>query len=311
MKAKNNPLISIIIPVLKAKEHLSECLRSVINQTYKDLDIILIDEASTGHSPSLYQIFAKNDKRIRLFHTSEKGINHARNIGLRESKGELICFIDSNCWIEENTIETLCQMIRSYNADIAMCPHYLEKEGKQKLSHEVGKVMELNRKKAICELYEERLITHSFCEKLFQRSLFDDITFPEDYSTGDTEILCMLLFRAGRIVVCPDPLYHKHHSPDIYSQGISGEYRRFRSLDNQYKFMDESGFLINQRPKFIPAGVQLLKSLSRTPLTQEHQEIRQDITRRLNFYRKMPVSKIGVTNALLLYFLSTARYPQL
>ena len=97
-----NYLISIIIPVYNAEKYLLKCLNSVINQTYNNLEIILVDDESTDNSSKIYNEFAKNDNRIKIFHQKNKGVSSARNCGIDKARGKYIAFIDPDDEIESN-----------------------------------------------------------------------------------------------------------------------------------------------------------------------------------------------------------------
>lgn len=299
------PLISIIIPVFNTDIYLGVCLQSVVNQTYRNLDIIIVDDGSTDYSLNVCQLYAMSDSRIRIFHQSNQGVNKARNKGLREAKGEYISFVDSDDWLEQNMYLSLYETIKQYNADIAACPHFLENNGRFELSCTIDKVTEYNRRKALHELYVNGKIRNCLYDKLFKRDLFDEIYFPDDYHHVDTEILCLLLFRAGRLVIHPKPQYHYRIHPDSLSQKqnrLIRDYRHFRTKDHQYRFLYDNGFLLKRQPKFIKHGLRLLDRLKDVPDIQEKETMLQDVTRRLHFYSKAPINELGILNAFLFFF---------
>lgn len=115
-----NQLISIIIPVYNVEKYLKECLDSVTNQTYKNLEIILIDDGSTDSSGEICDEFIKKDNRIRVIHKQNGGLSSARNAGLDIMQGEYLAFVDSDDIIDESYIQTLFDMIQKYNTKISM-----------------------------------------------------------------------------------------------------------------------------------------------------------------------------------------------
>lgn len=102
-----NPLISVIIPVYKVEKFLHRCVDSVINQTYKNLEIILIDDGSPDNCGNICDEYAKKDTRIKVIHQENQGLSGARNSGLNIAKGEYIYFIDSDDYIKKNTLENM------------------------------------------------------------------------------------------------------------------------------------------------------------------------------------------------------------
>lgn len=113
-----NYLISIIIPVYNAEKYLLKCLNSVINQTYNNLEIILVDDESTDNSSKIYNEIAKNDNRIKIFHQKNKGVSSARNKGLANCNGDYILFLDADDYLELNCIEECLKIINEYGVDI-------------------------------------------------------------------------------------------------------------------------------------------------------------------------------------------------
>ena len=114
-------LVSIIIPVYNTEKYLSKCLESVINQTYKNLEIILINDGSTDKSKEICESFAKKDKRIQILNKENSGVSSARNHGMRLAKGQYIAFIDGDDYAEENYIEELLKNLKQTESDCVLC----------------------------------------------------------------------------------------------------------------------------------------------------------------------------------------------
>ena len=102
---RENRCISVIVPVYCVEQYLEKCVSSIVNQTYKNLEIILVDDGSPDNCPQLCDDWQKKDKRIRVIHKENGGLSDARNAGLRASSGELVMFVDSDDWIDAETIE--------------------------------------------------------------------------------------------------------------------------------------------------------------------------------------------------------------
>ena len=114
-------LISIIIPVYRVEKYLEECLNSVINQTYANLEIILIDDGSPDRCGQICDEYAKKDERIEVIHQENQGVSNARNHGIEMAKGKYITFIDSDDYLEQDYIKYLYDEITKFNADISIC----------------------------------------------------------------------------------------------------------------------------------------------------------------------------------------------
>ncbi len=300
---KDSPLISIVIPVYNSEIYLGACLYSIINQTYTNLDIVLVNDGSTDQSASICDYFAKKDKRIRVFNQLNQGFARACYAGYVQSKGKYIAFVDSDDWIEEDMVSMLYRLIREFNADIATCPHYIEKDFDYEISSHVDRVKDFNRRKALCELYEDQVIRNCLHDKLFKKELFDNLKATEGSIFEITEVLCKALFRIGRMVMYPDPLYHyRVHSMSTTARQdeLVREYYSFVNMDYLHKFLYNKGLLIKKSPKSLPKGLHILGQLGKNCNDPEIQSIRHDVMKRLDYYQQLPVNEVGVWNALLL-----------
>ena len=146
-------LISIIIPVYNVEKYLRKCLDSIINQTYKKLEIILIDDGSTDNSGKICEEYAKKDDRIIVIHKENAGVSSARNRGIELANGKYIGFIDSDDWIEENMYETLYQNLLQFDVDISMCNYSIIRNHKKTFhKHDLEDGILIDNKKEFFEL---------------------------------------------------------------------------------------------------------------------------------------------------------------
>ena len=116
-----NDLISVIVPVYNVELYLQQCIDSILNQTYSNLEIILIDDGSTDNSSIICDINLEKDHRIKVIHKQNGGLSNARNVGVKNAQGKFVAFIDSDDYISEDYIEVLYRLICKYNADISVC----------------------------------------------------------------------------------------------------------------------------------------------------------------------------------------------
>lgn len=125
------PLVSVVIPVYNVRRYLQQCLESAIAQTYRNLEIIIIDDGSTDGSGSICDQYAERDGRIHVIHSTNRGLASARNLGLENAQGQLISFLDSDDWIEPHAVETLvrtAQLTGSAIIDARSCRNILGKQ---------------------------------------------------------------------------------------------------------------------------------------------------------------------------------------
>lgn len=129
---KNNPLVSIIIPVYNVEKYLAQCLDSIINQTYQDIEIICINDGSTDSSKNILEKYASKDERFQLINQINQGSSVARNVGMRKASGKYLMFVDGDDWIDLNTCEKAVETAQKYDADLVFWSYKREYDGKSK-----------------------------------------------------------------------------------------------------------------------------------------------------------------------------------
>ena len=129
-----NPLISIIVPVFNVKNYIEKCILSLINQTYENIEIILVDDGSSDGSEIVCDKFqSKHKNTIKVIHQKNQGLSVARNVGLENASGEFVCFVDSDDYVEPTMLETLFNSLSFANADISICSFFEENENNKTL----------------------------------------------------------------------------------------------------------------------------------------------------------------------------------
>ncbi len=172
-----NELISVIVPVYNVELYLEKCIHSIIQQTYKNIEILLIDDGSLDKSKEICDAFAKEDSRIKVFHQKNRGLSAARNKGIELATASYLMFIDSDDFIESEMIERLYNKIKNDEADICCCGKILDYE----LNHIAinnKNEFSVNNEEALLKLLINDDIDNSACDKLFKRELFECLRFP-------------------------------------------------------------------------------------------------------------------------------------
>lgn len=191
-------LISIIVPVYNVEHYLRKCVDSICCQTYKNLEIVLVDDGSTDYSGSLCDEFAANDSRIKVIHKSNGGLSDARNAGMKLASGKWWMFVDSDDYLTLDTAETLLCAAVENHCEIAVCNMMrIYEEGEQEPFY--------------CPVTEltiwagrqrfETLRQPSVCNKLFRADLFKGVYFPKGKFYEDTFVYHVLAYRASRIAL--------------------------------------------------------------------------------------------------------------
>lgn len=171
-------LISIIVPVYNVEQYLDRCVESIVNQTYQNLEIILVDDGSPDACPALCDAWAEKDSRIRVIHKPNGGLSDARNAGMAVATGEFISFIDSDDWVAPQFYEKLLEVIKRDGSDIAACSVEMVWEDNptsRMLTESVNCI--LNRHEAQAELLEEAKLKQPVWYKLYRASAIEDIPF--------------------------------------------------------------------------------------------------------------------------------------
>lgn len=220
LKNENNPLVSVIIPVYKVEQYLDRCVQSVLNQTYRDIEIILVDDGTPDRCGALCDNYELNDARVVVLHKENGGLSSARNAGIEVAKGEYLSFVDSDDWISLDMIEYMVSQVKKNDADIVSVAYVLTNDEKQTVS-EKDKIRIFNREQALEYFLDigmkSRVSDYPVCIKLIKRELFDDVQFPigtlyEDYTTNIQLIkkckiyvkstkICYFYFQGGQSIV--------------------------------------------------------------------------------------------------------------
>ena len=191
-------LVSVIIPVYNVEKYLKKCVDSVLNQTYRNLDIILVDDGSTDLSGKMCDELGIDDKRVTVIHKQNGGLSDARNAGLNVARGKYYAFVDSDDYISSDMIEIMVNSARENSCEIAICNmvKFSESGESALFYHPVAQKQIL--------LGENRFKTlkqPSVCNKLFKASLFQNIRFPKGKYYEDTFVYHELLYRAKSVVL--------------------------------------------------------------------------------------------------------------
>lgn len=175
----NNDLISIVIPVYNVEKYIDDCLISVLNQSYSNIEIILVNDGSTDRSGQICDKYLEQDKRIKVIHKKNGGLSDARNVGIENSIGKYITFIDSDDIVTDDFIYYLYNLIVKYKVDMSVCAYsVVTKDGKH-LNTGIGYTeRKMNRIETLDNMLCENGFTVSSCAKMYLLKLFDDIEFP-------------------------------------------------------------------------------------------------------------------------------------
>lgn len=203
------PKISIIIPVYKVEKYIDRCIKSVINQTYKNLEIIVVDDGSPDNCPSICDKWAERDSRIKVIHKNNGGLSEARNVGMKIASGELIGFVDSDDWISKEMYQLLFENMKENGSDISACgvKTVWEDETESRFLTTQGKYV-LNTQEAMEAIVRENILKQPVWYKLYKAELVRDINFPVGKYHEDVFWSYQAIGRANKVSVFSTPCYY-------------------------------------------------------------------------------------------------------
>lgn len=207
--SKKEPLISVIVPVYNSQTFINECIDSLIAQTYKNLEIIIVNDGSTDESGKICDEYAKKDDRIKVYHNKNNGVSYTRNFGISKANGDYIGFIDSDDYISKDMYKILLNNCIENNADISICD--VSREDNSFICNQKKQIILYNQQDYIKKYFR---IGSQTCEyypvnKLYKKSIIDSNLFPSEYHEGeDAFAILKTILRSQLIVYCPLNLYY-------------------------------------------------------------------------------------------------------
>lgn len=248
----NEPLISVIVPVYKVETYLDKCIESIVNQSYRNLEIILIDDGSPDNCPSICERWEEKDSRIKVIHKQNGGLSDARNAGIVHAEGEYITFVDSDDFIEKNCIATLYDVLCRNDVEMSVASFeyvYQNMTEKRKFTGEIEiytpqQYMISYYKNVINEEMFEKAVSFVIaCGKLYKKSLFDEIKFPIGRYHEDEFTTYKLCFCCERIAYIDKSLYFY-----VQHEGsITKSFSEKRTEDASTAFEERLDFLSNRK----------------------------------------------------------------
>ncbi len=244
----DNSTISIIIPVYKVEKYIRKCLDSVINQTYKNLQIIIVDDGSPDKCGEICNEYAKRDDRIQVIHKKNGGISDARNVGIRAATGKYIGFVDSDDYISSDMFEDMYNLIESQKADVCITNFYTVNGDNVSIKNIDAEDKILSSIEVLKEILLDKSIQSYAWNKLYKRELFNDIEYPVGKKYEDIGTTFYIMEKCDKIIVSSKPYYY-------YYINRSDSIVNIKSEDSILDYMD----LIETRYDYIEKKYSELK----------------------------------------------------
>ncbi|MFD1040618.1 glycosyltransferase family 2 protein [Virgibacillus byunsanensis] len=194
------PEISIIVPVYNSSPYIRKCIESIQVQTFKNFELILVNDGSIDQSGDICDQYARNDSRIKVVHKENGGVSSARNAGLNIAKGEFISFVDGDDWIYKDMFEKLYNLCRKSESDISICSIYRELNGDIVHIKREELVKEMDNIEAMKQLFTGKYFRFAVWAKLYKKHCFNDIRYPEDRRLDDLPTTYKVVSKANKVV---------------------------------------------------------------------------------------------------------------
>ncbi len=250
------PLISIIVPVYKVEKYLDCCVESILAQTYKNIELILVDDGSPDNSGAMCDAWAQKDSRVRVIHKQNGGASTARNVALDVARGEYIGFVDSDDFIHQDMYMCLMQALENASVKIACCES-VEVEEDVNTPLDVSKectIKEFTAEETMEEIYAYRMGT-SFWRRLFHASVLEGIRFPEGEINEEYPLLIPIAVKAGGTVAINRVLYYYRNRADSVTGTVHTSLKTMKivatNLQRMKKQEKENGWSFANFPLFV------------------------------------------------------------
>nr|WP_205006131.1 glycosyltransferase family 2 protein [Sporolactobacillus spathodeae] len=302
-------LISVIVPIYKVEKYLSKCVDSILNQTYENLEIILINDGSPDNCGKMIDEYLVKDNRIKTIHKKNGGLSDARNAGLDVCQGKYVTCIDSDDYIEPDYIHYLYDLLKENDAALSICTHrYVTEDGAViNKVYDNSKVIIMNQEEALYQLCNSSLFSSSAWAKLYRKSDFANVRYPIGRIFEDLPTTYKLFMKADKIVFGQRALYDY-----VFRQGaisrqqfnprridaiefaeqmcnvVVCKYPRLKKVASKRLF-EEYAYVLRNMVLSKSEDTKLIKSLYKKLVNVRHEAYKQGLTFKMKCYWGMSV----------------------
>ncbi|HGK9718978.1 TPA: glycosyltransferase family 2 protein [Streptococcus pneumoniae] len=270
--------VSVIVPIYNVEKYLKYSIGGILKQSYKNLEIILVNDGSQDNSLAICEEYSKIDNRIKIISVENGGQGKARNIGLQHSTSDWILFLDADDYYDNNAVEYLVELAERYGSDLVVTPLRVVRDhiqGGNASSIKNEKILNLNKDRLIEEMYYGRLLGATPCGKLYKREILEKWPFP-DQLFEDLAIAYKHLMSAKKVAVSNQYYYN------YYQRGGSTTKSRYtskledfyRAIEKNYKYLEEDfpnnkELSIALKTRMFTGGFQVVNSMIESGMTKE------------------------------------------
>ena len=240
-KDAQESLLSIVVPVYNVERYLDRCVESLVHQTYRNLEIILVDDGSPDNCPGMCDAWAGKDSRIRVIHKENGGLSDARNAGIGAATGDLLAFVDSDDYVDTSMYEIMLSAMDRTGADVACCGRYIAAGEILTPMHTLDRETVFPAREAVKELLLGGKLEEATWDKMYRRHLFEGVAFPKGENNEDIVVIPRLLLRASSVVHVGRPLYYYWQNPGSITKSAYSRKKRviLKHLDQVKQFLTE------------------------------------------------------------------------
>lgn len=281
-------MISVIINVYNGEKYISKCLDCIINQTYKNLEILVINDGSTDKTLDICKSY--KDKRVRIITTENRGLALSRNVGIDKARGEYLYFIDVDDLIELDTLEYLYKMCERYNVDISTCKSFDVRNNDYNAVNKKEKIEIISNKEMLKKIFLSEDNTVAVWNKLVKRELFENLRFEKRLS-DDILFTHKLVIKTNRIAYSNQ---YKYYYLKHYESICSKEKENYKWNVDMYKaFIERYNYVKDIYPDFLENDVAILYIIARLYL-RENKKIINFLNKQnaIELYKKLFSIKI-------------------
>lgn len=209
--------ISVVVPVYNSEKYLQKCIDSILNQSFTNIEVLLVDDGSSDKSMQICRQYSEQDNRVKVFYKENSGVSDTRNFGLDKSSGNYIVFIDSDDWIDKEYLNVLYKNLINYDADVSVCNFTVGNDQNKSIKvTSNNKNIELSNIEAINEIYGDLYfqIISVVWNKLYKKELFNDLRFPVGKIHEDEYITPLILYKCRKIVYTDKELLYYRQTPN-------------------------------------------------------------------------------------------------
>jgi glycosyltransferase involved in cell wall biosynthesis len=300
----NKPIVSIVVPVYNVDEYISKCIDSLLSQTLKKIEIILVDDGSTDLSGKICDEYALKDNRIKVIHKENNGLSSARNSGLAIANGDYIGFVDSDDWVKEDMFEFLYKNIMTYDADISVCGHFIVDGVTVEPIRNDGEIKILNHTEALSAILLDDEINSFAWDKLYKRKLFVDLYYPVGRRFEDIAFTYLVFNRSKRVVQTNVSKYYYVRRSDSICLKINplNQLHNFYGFHERYLFAQNKSEIHKILPviqkKSVDQGISAVNTLLMQRNYPDSNLYISEFLKKYVIYKNTKLKSIGLTNFL-------------